>query len=71
MIVHQAELGDQSVNESIVGIDSDRGYPIRCDFRYVFVKKLDRAHADGDEEQAFDELEDGDDPETFAVVLMA
>jgi hypothetical protein len=71
VIVHQAELGDQSVNQSIVGIDSDRSYPIGCEIRDVLVKKLDCAHAYGDEEQALDELEDGDDPETFAVVLMA
>jgi len=63
-------FSDQSVNESIVRIDSDGGYPIRCNLRHVFVKQLDCAHAKGDEEQAFDELEHGDDPETFAVVLV-
>jgi hypothetical protein len=34
----------------------------------VFVKQLDCAYADGDEEQALCELEQGDNPETLAVV---
>jgi len=68
-IVHHPELGDQSVDESIIGIDSDRGYPIGCELRHVFVKQFNRAYADGDEQQTLSKLEYRDYPEALAVGL--
>ena len=69
-IVHQPQFGDQSVNESIVGIDSDGRYPICSEFGNVFVKQFDRAYAKGYEEQSLSELEDCDEPQALTVGLV-
>jgi hypothetical protein len=39
------------VNEPIVGIDSDSGYPICPKLRQIFVKQFDRAYTDGNEDK--------------------
>jgi hypothetical protein len=69
-IVHQPELCDQSVNKAVVGIDSDRGYPIGRKLGDVFVQQLDCAYADGEKQQALGKLKYRDYPEALAVGLV-
>jgi hypothetical protein len=68
-IVHHSELGDQRVNEPVVGINSDLSDPIRRKFRYVPVQQPECPNSDRDQQQALDEFEDRDYPESLAVGL--